>query len=133
MGVPRGSGNTAAIRAKLLEVGHALGLEAISDKVGNVLIRKPASPGMEGRPSICLQAHMDMVNEKEHGHGHDFMSHPLRPRIVEGGKKLMASGTTLGADNGIGCAMLLAILEDRSLEHGPIECLFTVDEVSTLK
>jgi len=120
------------MRAKLLDIARELQLEAVSDPIGNIVIRKPASPGYESRPSICLQAHMDMVCEKTKENPHNFQSDSLMPRLFENNTKLMATNTTLGADNGIGCAMILAMLADRSLQHGPIEGLFTVDEETTM-
>ncbi|KAJ4459164.1 aminoacyl-histidine dipeptidase [Paratrimastix pyriformis] len=133
MQVPRESGHPEQIRAWLLEQARTLGLQSAVDRVGNVVIRKPATPGLEGRPSICLQAHMDMVCEKTKESTHNFDTDALVPRLLDGNTKLMATNTTLGADNGIGDAMALAILEDRTIQHGPIECLFTVDEETTMK
>lgn len=133
--VPRGSGNTAGIAHKLMEIGKELGCEVIRDQVGNVLLRKPPTQGYENTPSICLQSHMDMVPEKELGNLHDFLVNPILPRIVagpDGRLKIMATGTSLGADNGIGIALSLALVED-NVPHGPLELLFTVDEETSMK
>lgn len=100
------------------------------DAVGNILMSKPATPGMENRPVVILQSHMDMVCEKNNGTKHDFDNDPIET-IVEG-DWLHANGTTLGADNGIGVAAELAILASDDIEHGPIECLFTIDEETGL-
>ncbi|HZX32420.1 MAG TPA: aminoacyl-histidine dipeptidase, partial [Rhodocyclaceae bacterium] len=96
------------------------------DEAGNLIVRKPASPGRESAPGTVLQAHLDMVCQKNADTAHDFTRDPIRPVLKDGW--LGAEGTTLGADNGIGAALILAALEDRHLEHGPIEALFTVDE-----
>lgn len=100
------------------------------DQAGNILMSKPATPGMENRPVVVLQSHMDMVCEKNSGTQHDFDNDPIET-IVDG-DWLRANGTTLGADNGIGVAAELAILASDTIEHGPIECLFTVDEETGL-
>lgn len=100
------------------------------DAVGNILMSKTATPGMENRPVVILQSHIDMVCEKNNGTSHDFDNDPIET-IVDG-DWLRANGTTLGADNGIGVAAELAILASNDIEHGPIECLFTVDEETGL-
>lgn len=100
------------------------------DAAGNILMSKPATPGMENRPVVVLQSHMDMVCEKNGGTKHDFDNDPIET-IVDG-EWLHANGTTLGADNGIGVAAELALLASDDIEHGPIECLFTVDEETGL-
>ena len=100
------------------------------DAVGNILMSKPATPGKENLPTVVLQSHMDMVCEKNNGTAHDFDHDPIET-IVDG-NWLRANGTTLGADNGIGVAAELAILASDDIEHGPIECLFTVDEETGL-
>jgi dipeptidase D len=128
--IPRGSTNEKAIGAYLLATAKKLGLEAGQDACGNVLVRKPASPGYERSPGVCLQGHMDMVCEKDKDTPHDFLKDPLR--LVRDGNFLRASGTTLGADNGIAVATGLAVMEDTSLAHGPLELLFTVDEETGL-
>lgn len=106
------------------------GLEYKKDRTGNILIKKPATPGKENVPTVILQAHMDMVCEKNSDTVHDFENDPIRT-IVDG-EWLKADGTTLGADNGIGMAAQLAVLAADDIEHGPIECLFTVDEETGL-
>jgi dipeptidase D len=128
--IPRGSGNTEAVQRWLLDFAAAHGLESRQDKVGNVLIRKPASPNKQAAAPVVLQAHMDMVCEKNADTVHDFKTDPIQPVID--GEWLKANGTTLGADNGIGMAAQLAVLADTTLEHGPVECLFTVDEETGL-
>jgi len=124
--IPRGSKNEARISAYILQTARQLGLEAEQDESLNVVVRKPASPGREAVPSICLQGHLDMVCEKNSDKVHDFEKDPIE--LVRRGNTLMANGTTLGADNGIAVATNLAVMEDRTLVHGPLEFLFTVDE-----
>jgi dipeptidase D len=128
--IPRGSKNEAAIARYVLQTAGRLGLEARQDKAGSVVVRKPASPGLEQKPSVCLQGHLDMVCEKTPESTHDFLEDPIELRRVDG--YVMANGTTLGADNGIAVAASLAIMEDRTLTHGPLEFLFTVDEETGL-
>ena len=128
--IPRGSKNEAAAAQFVLDTARQLGLEARQDGAGNVLVRKPASAGRERAPSVCLQSHLDMVCEKNADKVHDFTKDPIE--LVREGDVLRANGTTLGADNGIGVAAALAVAEDRSLEHGPLELLFTIDEETGL-
>jgi dipeptidase D len=128
--IPRGSKNEAAATQFVLDFARELDLEAERDAIGNVIVRKPASAGREKVASVCLQSHLDMVCEKNTDTVHDFSKDAIE--LVRKGDVLTANGTTLGADNGIGVATSLAVLEDRSLEHGPIECLFTVDEETGL-
>jgi dipeptidase D len=128
--IPRASGNTLALQDWLLDFAASRGLEAKRDDIGNVLIRKSATKGMESHPSVALQAHMDMVCEKNADTSHDFSKDPIQPWID--GEWMKAKGTTLGADNGIGMAAQLAVLDSAELSHGPIECLFTVDEETGL-
>ncbi len=128
--VPRPSKKEEKIIAYLKAFGERNHLETKTDEAGNVLIKKPATPGMENRKTVVLQAHMDMVCEKNNDVKHDFLKDPIET-VVEG-EWLKAKGTTLGADNGIGVATGLALLTDESVEHGPIECLFTVDEETGL-
>ncbi len=128
--VPRGSKNEAAIGKYLVDTARKLGLEAEQDATGNVLARKPASRGREGAQSVCLQGHMDMVCEKNKDTVHNFLEDPLQ--LVRKGNFMTANGTTLGADNGIAVATCLAVMEDKNLEHGPLEFLFTVDEETGL-
>ena len=124
--IPRCSGNEAAISKYIVATAKKLGLAAKSDAAGNVVARKPASMGREGVRSIVLQGHLDMVGEKNRDKVHNFEKDPIE--LVRKDNVMMANGTTLGADNGVAVAASLAIMEDRSLEHGPLEFLFTVDE-----
>jgi dipeptidase D len=128
--IPRGSKNEKQISAYVMETAKKIGLEAKQDKFMNVVVRKPASPGKENVPSICLQGHLDMVCEKNKETVHNFEKDAIE--LVRNGNMLMANGTTLGADNGIAVATNLAIMEDKTLEHGPLEFLFTVDEETGL-
>lgn len=128
--IPRCSKHEEAMTKYVLDTAERLGLQAKADKFGNVVARKPASPGKESAPSVCLQGHLDMVCEKNKDTTHDFSKDPIE--IVRRGEVLMANGTTLGADNGIAVATNLAIMEDKSLVHGPLEFLFTVDEETGL-
>lgn len=124
--IPRPSKKEAKVVAFVKEFGEKLGLETIVDKVGNVIIRKPATPGYENRMGVVLQAHLDMVPQKNSDKVHDFEKDPIETYIENGWVK--ANGTTLGADNGVGAAAAMAVLEATDLEHGPIEALFTIDE-----
>ena len=124
--VPRPSKHEEQIRAYLLDFAGKHGIEVKTDEVGNVLMRKPATKGHENAPTIVMQAHMDMVAEKNSGVNHDFMKDPI-PTYVDG-EWVKARGTTLGADNGIGMAGALAVMIDDTIEHGPLEALFTVNE-----
>ncbi len=124
--VPRPSKKEGKILEYLINFAKQHGLTYKQDEVGNLVISKPATPGYEGRETVVLQSHVDMVCEKNAGTEHDFDNDPIR--TVIDGDWLRADGTTLGADNGIGCAAELAILAANDIEHGPIECLFTVDE-----
>lgn len=128
--VPRGSKNETAVGKYLVDTAKKLGLRAEQDEVGNVLARKAAAPGCESMPSVCLQGHMDMVCEKNKETVHDFLKDPIE--LVRKDNFIMAKGTTLGADNGIAVATCLAIMEDKQLQHGPLEFLFTVDEETGL-
>ena len=128
--IPHGSKNERQISEYLQDFGKSLGLDTIADDAGNVLIKKPASPGYENRKTIILQGHMDMVCDKRPDVEHDFMVDPIRPYVD--GEWLKAQGTTLGADNGIGVAAAMAVLADNTLKHGPVNCLFTVDEETGL-
>ena len=118
------------ISAYIVETAKKLGLAVKQDKVLNVVVSKPAAKGYEQLPSICLQGHLDMVCEKNKEKVHNFEKDPIE--LVVKDNFLMANGTTLGADNGVAVATNLAIMEDRSLEHGPLEFLFTVDEETGL-
>lgn len=128
--VPRPSKKEEKIIAYLQAFGKKHNLETLTDEVGNVLIKKPATPGMENRKTIVLQSHVDMVCEKNNDVQHDFLNDPIETEID--GEWLKAKGTTLGADNGIGVATELAILADDAIAHGPLECLFTIDEETGL-
>ncbi|MCM8595369.1 aminoacyl-histidine dipeptidase [Accumulibacter sp.] len=123
---PRQSKAEHALRDHLLGWAAGCGLTAAVDAAGNLLLRKAASAGCEEAPGVILQAHLDMVCQKNAGTEHDFARDPIRPTLRDGW--LVADETTLGADNGIGVALILAALEDRSLAHGPLEALLTVDE-----
>lgn len=124
--VPRPSGHLDKITEYIMSVGRSLGLETILDKAGNVIIRKPATPGMENRKPVILQGHMDMVPQANKSVNHNFETDPILPRID--GEWVSATETTLGADNGIGISSILSILESKEIQHGPIEALFTNDE-----
>ncbi len=124
--IPRPSKFELEAAKYICDFGKNLGLESFQDEVGNVIIRKPATPGMEDRMGIILQAHIDMVPQKNNDVEHDFKKDPIKPRIV--GDMVYATGTTLGADNGLGCAVAMAVLEDKEMVHGPIEVLITIDE-----
>jgi dipeptidase D len=126
--IPRLSKNEGKIRKHLIEFARQNGLESKEDEIGNILITKPASKGMENRKTVVLQSHMDMVGEKNADYPHNWLTDPIVP-IVKGGW-VGAKGTTLGADDGIGIASQMAILTDKDLKAGKIECLFTVDEES---
>ena len=128
--IPRPSKKEERIAAWLVNFGKANNLETLTDKAGNVLIRKPATKGKERTKTVVLQSHMDMVCEKNASTVHDFDKDPIIPVID--GEWVKAKGTTLGADDGIGIAAQLAILEAVNISHGPIECLFTVDEETGL-
>ncbi len=128
--IPRPSKHEEQISNYLFSLGKSLGIETHRDAVGNILMRKGATPGMENRRSIVLQSHMDMVCEKNADSDHDFMHDGIDAYID--GDWVKARGTTLGADDGIGCAAQLAVLTDPQVVHGPLECLFTVDEETGL-
>jgi dipeptidase D len=128
--IPRASGKEAAARGYVLALAARLGLETTQDRVGNVVVRKPARPGREGAVPAVLQGHLDMVCEKNEGTVHDFAVDPIR--LVRDGDWLKADGTTLGADNGVGVAAALAVMESEDVAHGPLEFLFTIDEESGL-
>ena len=128
--VPRPSKHEEQISAWLADFGRSHGFVTKVDAVGNVAISAPATPGMEDRKAIILQAHMDMVCESNRDTVHDFMKDPIR--TVVDGDWLRAEGTTLGADDGIGIAAALAVLTDKSVKHGPLQCVFTVDEETGL-
>lgn len=124
--ISRCSGHEKAMGDYIVSVAKAAGLAWKRDSVGNVLVEKSASAGREKAPGVILQGHMDMVCEKNSNIAHDFSRDPIQPRRQ--GDWIQATGTTLGADNGIGLACSLAVMEDKSLTHGPVEFLATVDE-----
>jgi dipeptidase D len=128
--IPHCSGNERPLGDYVLSFAKGLNLAAQRDKVGNVLVSKPATPGHETAPGVILQGHLDMVCEKNSDVAHDFAKDPIQAGIK--GEWVQANGTTLGADNGIGLAACLAAMEDTSLVHGPLEFLFTVDEETGL-
>ncbi len=124
--VPRPSGHLEKIQQFLLDFAKQAGVEAFKDSADNIVMRKPASAGMENRKGIILQAHMDMVPQKTPESTHNFETDPIQPWID--GEWVKAKGTTLGADNGLGVAAIMAIMEDKTLVHGPINALITADE-----
>ena len=128
--IPRPSGHEAAVALRLSEVAVKHGLEAKKDAIGNLVINVPATPGREKAPVVILQGHLDMVAEKNKDVAHDFLKDPIRPRIE--GEWIYATGTTLGADNGIGVASAMAAAIDPKVKHGPLQLLFTVDEETGL-
>ncbi len=128
--IPRPSKKEEKIRSYLINFAEKKKLEYLVDQAGNLLIKKQASKGMEKLKTIVLQSHLDMVCEKNSDTNHDFEKDPIHT-FIEGGW-VKASGTTLGADDGIGIAAQMAVLESNDIIHGPIECLFTVDEETGL-
>lgn len=124
--IPRPSKKEGKAVEYLYELGKSLGLETIKDETGNIIIKKPATPGMENRKGVVLQGHIDMVPQKNPDVEHDFEKDPIETWID--GDWVKARGTTLGADNGIGVAMALAVLQSKDIKHGPVEVLVTVDE-----
>jgi dipeptidase D len=128
--IPRCSKNEARVAAWLMDWAGGRGLAFRSDPAGNLVVQVPASPGMEDRPMVILQGHMDMVCEKTPESTHDFERDPIQ--VLRDGDWIHAAGTTLGADNGIALAMVMVMAEDKTLRHPPLELLFTVDEESGL-
>lgn len=124
--IPRPTGQMEEVTRFMVAFGKSLNLETKQDRVGNVVIRKPASKGYESSKGVILQSHLDMVPQKNTGVKHDFTTDPIETYID--GEWVKARATTLGADNGVGCAMMMAVLEDDSLQHPPLEALFTIDE-----
>ena len=124
--VPRPSGHLEKVQQFLLDFAAKVGVEAFKDSAGNIVMRKSASAGMENRKGVILQAHMDMVPQKSKDSKHDFVNDPIETYID--GEWVKAKNTTLGADDGIGVAAIMAVMEDKSLVHGPIEALITADE-----
>ena len=124
--VPRPSGHLEKVQQFLLDFAKRAGVEAYKDEAENIVMRKPATPGMENRKTTILQAHMDMVPQKDKDFTHDFVNDPIQTYID--GDWVRAKGTTLGADNGLGVAAIMAIMEATDLKHGPLEALITADE-----
>ena len=128
--VPRPSGHLEKIQQFLLDFAKKAGVEAFIDPAGNIVMKKPASPGMENRKGIILQAHMDMVPQKTPTSTHDFINDPIETRIE--GDWVYANNTTLGADDGMGVAAIMAIMEDKNMKHGPLNALITADEETSM-
>ncbi|MBK5720071.1 aminoacyl-histidine dipeptidase [Dysgonomonas sp. Marseille-P4677] len=124
--IPRPTGLMEEVTKFVINFGKSLGLDVKQDEIGNVLITKPATVGLEKVPVVILQSHLDMVPQKNSDVKHDFTKDPIETQIE--GNKVKARSTTLGADNGIGAAAMMAVLEDKTLKHGKIEALFTIDE-----
>mgnify|MGYP002674300807 FL=1 len=124
--VPRPSGHLEKVQQFLLDFAAKAGVEAFKDAGGNIVMRKQATPGMENRKGIILQAHMDMVPQKGKASNHNFETDPIETYID--GDWVRAKDTTLGADNGLGVAAIMAVMEDKELKHGMIEGLITRDE-----
>ena len=124
--IPRPTGQMEEVTKYVINFGKSLNLETIQDKVGNVLIKKPATKGYETSKTVILQSHLDMVPQKNSDVVHDFTKDAIKTYID--GDMVKARSTTLGADNGVGCAMMMAVLADNSIEHPSIEALFTIDE-----
>ncbi|MFA5575536.1 MAG: aminoacyl-histidine dipeptidase [Brumimicrobium sp.] len=124
--VPRPSKKEERVRKFMIEFGNNLGLETAEDKIGNVIIKKPATEGMEDKQTVILQSHLDMVHQKNNDTVFDFENEGIR--MIVDGDWVKADGTTLGADNGIGVATIMAILESKDIKHPAIEAMFTVDE-----
>lgn len=128
--VPRPSGHLEKIQQFLLDFAKKAGVEAFIDPAGNIVMKKPASPGMENCKGIILQAHMDMVPQKTPTSTHDFINDPIETRIE--GDWVYANNTTLGADDGMGVAAIMAIMEDKNMKHGPLNALITADEETSM-
>lgn len=124
--IPHPSKYEEPLAQYIVQWASSIGLSVLRDDVGNIIIKKPATKGMENRKGVVLQAHMDMVPQKNESTNHDFVTDPIRPYID--GEWVTADGTTLGADNGIGLAACLAVLDSKDIEHGPLEVLITIDE-----
>ena len=128
--VPRPSGHLEKVQQFLLDFAQRVGVEAFKDEAENIVMRKPASPGKENCKGVILQAHMDMVPQKAPESQHNFETDAINTYVEDGWVK--AKGTTLGADNGLGVATIMAVMEDKTLVHGPIEGLITADEETGL-
>ncbi|MBU2892056.1 aminoacyl-histidine dipeptidase [Colwellia sp. D2M02] len=126
--IPHPSKHEQQISLWIQEWAKELGLTIKEDAIGNLFIKKPATSGMENCKGVILQAHMDMVPQKNNDTAHDFLTDPIKPYVIESGDWVTAEGTTLGADNGVGLASALAILASDDIKHGPLEVLVTIDE-----
>ncbi len=124
--IPRPSGHTQKVRQYLVDFGKRIGIEAFVDSGNNVIFRKPATPGYENRKTVVLQAHFDMVPQKAPSSNHNFEIDPIQTRIIDGW--VYGTDTTLGADNGLGIAAIMAVMESKDLTHGPLEAVLTNDE-----
>ncbi len=124
--IPRPSKHEEKVQEYLLQWGKEHGVDVKRDDTGNIIFTKPATPGFENRKGVIMQAHMDMVPQKTADTKHDFLTDPIETEIK--GDWVAAKGTTLGADNGIGVALALSVLQDKTLKHGPLEALITYDE-----
>lgn len=124
--IPRASKKEEQVRQFMVDFGNSLGLETLQDEIGNVIIKKPASAGMEDRKTVILQSHLDMVHQKNNDTDFDFTTQGID--MVVDGDWVKAKGTTLGADNGLGVAAIMAILKSSEIAHPPLEALFTIDE-----
>lgn len=124
--VPRGSKKEDKVIQFMADFGKKLNLETVIDPVGNVIIKKPASKGMEGRKTVVLQSHLDMVHQKNSSTNFDFDTEGIK--MIIDGEWVKADGTTLGADNGLGVAAIMSVLESKNIQHPAIEALFTIDE-----
>ncbi|MCB0854519.1 MAG: M20/M25/M40 family metallo-hydrolase, partial [Bacteroidetes bacterium] len=124
--VPRPSKKEERVIEFMKNFGESLGLDTQVDEIGNVIIKKPASPGMENRATIVMQSHLDMVHQKNADTDFDFSSEGIK--MFVDGDWVKAQGTTLGADNGIGVASIMTILSSSDIPHPPVEALFTIDE-----
>lgn len=124
--VPRASKKEERVIEFMLNYGKSLGLETVKDEIGNVIIKKPATPGMEGRKTVILQSHLDMVHQKNADTIFDFDTQGIE--MLVDGDWVKANGTTLGADNGIGVATIMSVLASKDIQHPAIEALFTIDE-----
>ena len=128
--VPRPSGHLEKVQQFLLDWAASKGVEAFKDEAGNIIMRKPASAGMENRKMVTLQGHMDMVPQKAKDSTHNFETDPIQTYID--GDWVKAKGTTLGSDDGMAVATIMAVMEDDTLKHGPIEGFITADEETTM-
>src|SRR5690606_12503124 len=125
--VPRPSKKEEKVREFMIAFGKSLNLETLTDQIGNVIIKKPASSGMENRKTVVLQSHLDMVHQKNNDVDFDFATQGIQ-MYVDADGFVKAKGTTLGADNGIGVATIMAVLESTEIQHPAIKALFTIDE-----